>query len=124
MQTAILIDRDEIRKVEAEEQYHFVLNVLVQMGLPLEECFPDSEDPQEFTPDYKRKLRDVLDKFRVLVLDDRDGGIKIYVEEELVAEWKKCRFELREDLSTVDPRKRIYVALYIDYWSMFEEQEG
>ena len=124
MQTSILIDREDIRKVESEEQYNFVQTILTKMQIPLDGCFPESNDVQDFTPEYKIALRAVLNKFDVLVIDDRDGGIKIYVEEELVAEWKKCRYELREDLSTVDPRKRIYAVMYIDYWTMFEDHES
>lgn len=123
MKTSILVDREDVRKVEAQEQYLFVQNVLAQMELPLEECFPESNELEDFTIEHKLHLRKILDKFGVLVLDDRDGGVKIYVEKDLIAEWKKCRFELREDPGEIDPRKKLYAVIYIDYWTMFEEQE-
>lgn len=124
MKTTILINREDAKKVEAEEQYKFIKMNLEAMGLDLSEALPI--DFQDFTVDKKIKLRDILETFKVVVLDDRDGGIKILVydgkEKEVVAEWKKCRFDLKIDKSEPNPTKRIYMAMHIDCWSMFEGQ--
>lgn len=125
MKTSIFVDREDIRTVEAEEQFNFVRTVLETMGLPTEDCFPEEDtelNQQDITLQHKINLRQLLKKFQVLILDDRDGGIKIFVDEELVAEWKKSRFELRQDLTAVDPRKKLYAVLHIEYWTMFEDQ--
>ena len=120
------MDREDMRLVEAEEQYAFIRNVLIAMNLPLDGCFPESEKFSDFTLDHKCKLREVLEKFNVLILDDKDGKIEIYIESppekpELVAKWNKCRFDLRQDLSALDPKKRIYAVMHVDYWSVFEK---
>ena len=119
MKQTILVNREDIRKVEAEEQYNFTMTVLDSLGIPLEECLPEGGF-EEFTIEHKIKLRSLLDKFNVLVIDDRDGGIKIYVEEQLVAEWKKCVWNLKYDLSAIDPSKRIYVEMHTEWWTVFD----
>lgn len=127
MKTTIKVNREDIRQVEAEEQYNFVREVLKCINLPLEECYPASGLFEDFTLEYKLKLRQVLSSFGVIILDDRDGGIEIYIDKppirnHLVAKWNKCTFELREDLSTINPRNRIYAVIYIDYWSEYEKE--
>lgn len=130
MKTSIIVDREDIRKVEEEEQYLFVRQVLLQIGLPLEEVLP--EDQTKFDLDHKKQLRQILRKFGVSVIYDRDGGIKIYTDVTtssesdqqflLTAEWKKCRFDLRQDMTAIDPSKKMYAVVHIDYWTVFENQ--
>lgn len=120
MKTSIFVDHEDIRKVEAEEQLKFTIDVLSQMGLPdLELCFP-SENPQDLTVENKIFLRKLLQKFNVQIIKDGDGGIKIYVENEVVAEWKKIFVSFKEDFNTVDPKKRLFAQIDIDYWTAFE----
>lgn len=123
MVRTILVNRGEERLAEQEAQYQFSREVLESIGLPLEDCFPESYELSDFTLNHKVKLREVLSKFGIIVLDDRDGGIKIYHEDDnkLIAEWKKVKFELREDLSAIDPRKKLYVAMHVNCWSVFDE---
>lgn len=122
MKQTILCNREDIRKVEAEEQLHFLRSILEEIGLTdLDEYFPENNDPELYTVEQKIKLRQLLEKFQISVIDDRDGGLKIYVEKELIADWKKCRFAFREDLAELDRSKRIYAEIYIEYWSQFEK---
>ena len=128
MKNTILINREDAKRAEAEEQYKFVKMNLEAMGLNLAEVLP--EDYQQFTVEKKIKLRNILDTFKVVVLDDRNGGIKIFIydettkEKEIMAEWKKCRFDLRVDGAEPNPAKRIYMAMHIEWWSVFEDQNG
>lgn len=119
MKTSIFVDREDIRTIEAEEQLNFVSDVLENMGLPTDDCFIN-EGSREFTLSNKINLRALLNKFQVLILDDRDGGIKIFVDNELIAEWKKSTFELRQDLTAINPSKKLFAVLHIEYWSVFE----
>jgi hypothetical protein len=48
----------------------------------------------------------------------------VYIDNELVGEWHKCTYKLKKDLRQLDPKKRIYLEMQIDYWSIFEEQES
>jgi len=125
-------DRDNFRNVEKEWQWEFVQYVLSNLGIPkdlLDICFP--EDMEDFSPAHKIELRDILSEYNVSVVDDRDGGIKIYTGEFiskdkpldylLVGEWKKCKFVYREDLTEVDPNLRIYVEVHADVWTTFDD---
>ena len=76
-----------------------------------------------FTVEHKIELRKHMDQFSVTIVDDRDGGIKIFVERDKVAEWKKCTFILREDPSEVNPSKRLYMEISGDIWTIFDDGE-
>ncbi len=131
METSILANREDARKVEAEAQHDFIFFILESMEIPtdiLEECFPEA-GLEEFGVEEKIKLRKYLRQFGVHIIHDYDGGIKVYVDKEVVAEWKKCRFSLREDSSAIDPKDRLYVEVHINYWTIFdamteEESDG
>ena len=118
MNYVILANREDLKNIEMEEQFNFVLNILKLIGIPLDDIVDDVKD---FSAENKFKLREILEKFNVLVLDDRDGGIKIFVEKELIADWKKARFELCVDHSELDPRKKSFIKIYIEYWTIFEK---
>lgn len=121
MKSFILIDRDNFRSAEQQKQHEFVCHVLSQMGIPedqLIDCL--SEDVKDFSVEQKIKLRALLNKFNVNVIDDRDGGIKIYLDREIVAEWKKSYFFLKEDPDEIDPSKKIYAEMHMDFW-IFQE---
>lgn len=124
MKTSIIVDLEDIKKVEAEEQLVFTMDVLNQMGLPdLEHCFPVDGNPENYTVDQKIGLRHLLQKFNVAIINDGDGGVKIYVENELVAEWKKIFVCLKQDYNEVDRRKRLFAQINIEYWTAFEKSE-
>lgn len=128
-----LAGRSNFREVEHEWQWEFVYYVLSNLGIPeeaLDSCFPESVE--ELGPEHKECIRSVLHKFDVTIVDDKDGGIKIYVAEPaqedkppnyvLVGEWKKCNFVYKEDLNEVDPNLRIYVEVHADVWTIFDEE--
>jgi len=130
MKLTRLADRDNLRQVEKEWQYEFMAYVLSSLKVPedeLAECLPESAD--EFDTYKKRQLRSVLEKYFITIVDDRDGGLKFYLEiqegEEkdyvLVAEWKKCKFNYREDPKEVAPAKKMYVEVIADVWAVFDE---
>jgi hypothetical protein len=126
MKTSIKVNREDIKSIVKEEQYLFTKNVLIAIGLPLENCFPNSDNPDDITIEHKIKLKEVLKKWGVLVLDDRDGKIEIYItdnvkEHKLIARWNKCKYELRQDLAAIDPKRKIYAVIHIDYWTEFEK---
>lgn len=125
-------DRDNYREVEKEWQWEFVFYVLNHMGIPdeeLMECLPEDGDYLKISTNHKISLRKYMDKRDVTIVDDRDGGLKIYVfigeleEHILVAEWKKCKFIYKEDLRQIDPNKRVYVEVHADVWTSFGEED-
>jgi len=121
MKQTFLCNREDIRQVESEEKYEFTRYVLNKLGVPVGDELP--EDYASYTVQHKVRLRKLLDTFDVAVVDDRDGGIMIYVKETLVAEWKKCLFDLHVDLTVKDPAKRIYAKMHADWWSIFDGEE-
>lgn len=125
MELTRLASRDNYRDVEKEWQYEFIYYVLESIGIPeeiLQGCFPE-EGMQAFTVFHKIELRKHMNKFAVSIVDDKDGGINIFVERDKVAEWKKCKFTLREDPAEVDPAKRLYIEIKADIWTIFDQGE-
>lgn len=117
MHRFVLINRDQAKQVEAQQRHEFVAHVLQEMGLPedlLNECLPEAVE--EFTSDKKLKLRELLSKFNIRIISDLDNGLKIYVDGEQVAEWCKCSFIWKEDLSELDPNQRLYAEMHMNYW--------
>jgi hypothetical protein len=130
MELIRLADRGDLRQVEKEWQYEFIVYVLSTMGISqetLEGCFPESVD--DFTVEHKMELRRCLKKEFITLVDDRDGGLKFYLEVQegeqrdfvLIAEWKKCKFNYRADPTEVDPQKQMYVEVIADVWTIFPE---
>ena len=118
--TILLNYQDNTHQVEDEEKTRFLRALLDQMGVPVAE-FWTNETSLSVTE--KMKLRGVLSSYGVQVLDDLDGHMQVYVEGELVGEWNKCTYKLKKDLREIDPRKRLYLEMQIDCWSLFDEAE-
>jgi|SRR6185436_9306086 len=119
MQGTILLNYNEnIHKVEEEEKNRFLKGLLDQMGIPISEFWSDD---QPLSIDQKIKLRNLLITYSIQVIDDLDGHLTIYVEGELVGEWKKSTYKLKRDLSQIDPKKQLYLEMEINCWSLFED---
>lgn len=123
-----LASRFNFREVENEWQWEWVLYVLFNLGIPeemLEDCVPENGSFEDITPTHKISLRKHMSDFDVTIVDDRDGGIKIYVYNDeqhiLVGMWNKSKFVYREDLSEIDPANKIYVEVHADTWTIFDE---
>jgi hypothetical protein len=121
MQYSILFDRNEnIKEIEIKEQNRFVKSILEAIEVPLDEWNPD----EPLSIDGKIKLRTNLAQYSINIIDDMDGGVKIYVETDIVAEWKKAKYILKTDKSHVDPKKRLYYQMNINFWSIWEEDNN
>ena len=126
MELSRFVSRDNYRQEEEQWQYEFVYYVLSNIGIPqeiLDGCFPE-DGMEAFTVDHKIELRKPMSTFDVSIVDDRDGGIKMFVERDLIAEWKKCKFVLREDGKEVNPSKRLYMEVRADIWTIFDQKEN
>lgn len=121
MKATILLNYNEnTKKVEDEEKTRYLRNILEMMGMPIQEFWPNDEP---LSVDQRMKMRGVLAKYGVQVIDDLDGHMEIYVEGEKVAEWLKSSYKLKRDLSERDPRKQLYLEMEVTCWSLFEEAE-
>jgi len=121
MKGTLLLNYDEnTRLVEDEERHRFLYSLLEQIGLPVNEFW---QGEINLSIDQKIKLRNILATYGIQVIEDIDGHMQVYAENELVGEWNKCSYKLKKDLRQLDPKKRLYLEMHIDYWSIFEEQE-
>jgi len=119
MQATILLNSNEnTRKVEEEEKSNFVRSILTEMGLPLEGIYDENG---MLSYEGKVNLRSLLSKYGVQVIDTYEGEIKIYADRDLVASWNKPKYVLRQDLSELDPTKRLFLEMHINNWSIFED---
>jgi hypothetical protein len=114
---SIYIDREDLALAEAEERDLFIKEVLTKIGIPLEEIWP--EEHLETVED-KIEFRKLMDHYDVDILDDGDRGVKIYVDDDVIAEWKKPRYILRIDYQARRPVNRVFYEMIISFWSMFE----
>lgn len=122
MQGAILLNYGEnIKQVESEEIRKFLHSLLFQIGIPLEGIW-DTDD--ELKIDQKIKLRSLLAKHNIQVIDDMNGHVQVYVDELLVGEWFKCTYTLKRDLSELDRKKQLRMEMHINFWTIFEGQEN
>lgn len=121
MKGTLLLNYDEnIKIVEEEEKNRFLYSLLDQMGIPVSDFWTSGTN---LSIEQRIKLRNILSTYNIEVIDDLDGNMQIYVEDELVGEWHKCSYKLKKDLRQINPKKRIYLEMCINYWSIFEEQE-
>lgn len=122
MKVTLLLDYDEnVRQVEEEEKSKFIKDILIQIGLPVEE-FWTSDKP--LSVKERIKLREILSAYNIIIIDDLDGHMQIFVENDLVAEWNKCSYKLKKDLRQIDPKKRLFLEMTIDTWSVFENEDA
>ncbi len=119
MEQVVLCNRGDEKETIEDLKSFFIRDILEQTGIPLEEVWKDNII--NFSIEEKIKLRSFLKTYDILIIDDSDGGIKIYLDKEIIAEWKKCRFELFIDQYEVDPKKQICVKIFTNYWSAFDQ---
>ncbi len=121
MKGTILLNKDEnYRLVEEEEKSRFLRNLLEQMGVPITDVWGDD---LSLTVEQRIKVLNILRTYSIRVLDDQDGHMQVYVEGELVGEWNKCTYKLKKDYSELDPKRRLYLEMEVNCWTLFEEEE-
>lgn len=119
MKQIILANLSDFQSVVDEERYNFSRHILNEIGLPID-CMP--EDPAEFDRDNKIAYRGLLVQYNVKAIEDRDGGLKIYHENDLLGEWKKPFYIRRVDRNQLDPTDRIYLEIHLEFYSVFIEE--
>jgi hypothetical protein len=119
MERRIFIDREDCKIIEEEERNIFIKGVLEEIGVPLEEVWPEII----LSLENKIKLRNLLSKLDIEVIEE-DRGYKIYCDNSLLAEWCKPRFILRKDPAARVPSKKLYYEMVIKTWSVYEDQQN
>ena len=119
MKGIILLNvHDNTRQVEEEEKLRFLRNLFEQIGVPIQDIWA-ADGLLSF--DQKVKLNSLLQNFNIQVIDDNDGGLQVFVDNEKIAEWLKPTYKLKKDLANRDRKKQLYLEMNVEYWSLFEE---
>ena len=116
--TILLNHTEDTRQVEKEEMSRFLFDILDQMEIPVKEFWETGSQP---SVDQKMKLRDVFSEYHIQTIDDLDGSLQIYVDNQKIAEWYKPTYKLKRDLAQRDPKKQLYLEMSVSCWSLFEE---
>lgn len=117
----IIADREDIEAVESEEQLFFVFSVLQSSGIPeekLESCFSDG-----FSVENKIALRKLCDKEQISIIKDVNGSLKIYIQNNLIAEWHTPTYILHVNKNAAEHSKKMFMEMRITWWT-FEEGEN
>ncbi len=121
MQGIILLNSNENTwKVEEEERGKFVYSILQECGLPIQDIW---QEGKELSVEDKIKLNSLLLSYEIQVIDSFDGEVEIYLKNELIAEWRKCKYVLKKDPTQINPRKKFYYEMHIECNSVFEKNE-
>jgi hypothetical protein len=122
--TILLNYNENVRQVEEEEKSRFLKGFL-------EQCFEDAPELAEqiasiwevdgpLPAPQKIKLRSILTAHDIQVIDEQDGTLIIYIENQKVATFKKPTYKLRQDLSKLNRKERLYIEMTIECESLFE----
>jgi len=117
---SVAIDLDDVHETEEWVRNAFSRETLEKMGLPLEEIWPD----EELTVEQKTELRRLLAHYDVDILDDGDRGLKIYVDDEVVAELLKPKYVMHKDVKARRASQRLFYEMMIKYKTLFGEYES
>lgn len=120
MEKSVYLDREDTGAIEEEERNLFLRGILEDVGVPLDDIWPDIS----LTVEQKINLRNLLGKLDVEIIHDGDRGFQIYHQDTKIAEWFKPKFILREDFGARSLAKKLYYEMVIKTWSIFEEQEN
>lgn len=120
VEKSIYLDREDSKVVEEEERNNFIKSILSEVGVPLEEIWPDIS----LSVDQKIKLRNLLAKLEIEIIDDMDRGYQIFHQDTKLGEWFKPRFILREDIGARTLAKKLYFEMLIKTWSIFNQEEN
>lgn len=116
MKGTILLSFDEnTRQVEEEEKRRFLHSLLEEMGVPLDFWTSDTA----LTIEQRMQLRKILTTYGIQIIDEED--LEIYVEGQKIASWSKPIYKLKRDSSQLDLKKRFYLEMECEFWSLFEE---
>jgi len=116
MRYTILLNKNEkTRDIEAQEQARFVKSILEALEVPIEW---NPEEP--LSVDSKIGFRKALGVYNINIISDIDGGMKVYVHDDLIGEWYKCSYKLKKDSAQMNPTKKLYLEMTVNFWTIFE----
>lgn len=119
MRYTILLDKNEkTQDIEVQEQARFVKSLLEALEVPIKW---NPEEP--FSIDSKIEFRKSLGAYNINIINDNDGGMKVFVKDNLIGEWFKCSYKLKKDSTQINPNKQLYLEMLVNFWTTFESGE-
>jgi len=116
MQYSILLDTNsKTREIEEQEKSRFIRSILDCLDINI-----DFDPEKHQTIEDKIKLRNNLKQFKITIIEDLNGGMQIFVEKDMIGEWKKPKYKLKENTAERDPRKKLYMEMIVELSSAFE----
>lgn len=103
------------QKFEQEEKANFLKVIFEQLDISYGNVF---DSPSQ---ENKLKLKSILDKYKIEILDEDD--FSIFVENELIAKMSKPVYKIKKDLAVKSRKDNLYLEVEIDYWSVFENNK-
>jgi hypothetical protein len=110
---------EDTKAVESQEQSRFIKSVLEALEVPI-----DFEPDEPLSVVEHQRLRQAFKEFNIHVIDDVDGGIKITIGDDLIAEWYKSTYKLKQDSSQPNAQDRLYLEMTVNFWTIFEDSDG
>lgn len=106
-------DLGQERKVAENLRHQWIQYVLENTGINWEGCF--EEVPENLTIEQKAKIRKILEQNKIIIKDNFDGSVDIYVEEEKIGSWYKPYYILHNINK--------YVEIQLKCESVFDEEK-
>lgn len=114
--TVLLDAGADTKLAEHEEKAKFIYSILEILNI-------DNPYPDQLSLDVKQRihLKSILNKFDVKVIETPEGEIEVYFERERIAKWEKPQYILKHDLSELDPSKKLFLEMKVNFSSVFED---
>lgn len=119
MNYTVLLDSDsDTKKAEHEEKSKFIRTILETLNIDV-----SFWDPEHFilSVDERIRLRDHITKFDIKIIESSDGEIEIYFESKPIAKWSKPQYKLKRDYRAIDPKKKLFLEMQVNFSSVFED---
>lgn len=121
MKQIIQADKDNYKQVFNQLRFDWLCSILSETGMNLDNCFPESGNIEDQTINQKAQLRSNLNDNDILIVDNGDDSLIIYIQKQIIAEWKKPLYVRKEDIEERNPKKKFYIEIHIEYDSVFEQ---
>lgn len=115
MKTSIYINRGDEKLVAEEEKNVFIKSLISEIGIDINDIWPDED--KILSVKQRIDLKNLLAKYNVNIIEE--GDTLIFVDKTLIGTWKKPVYILKTDLSEIDPTKKIFLEMIIEYNSVF-----
>jgi hypothetical protein len=108
-------------EVIQQDQYRFVLENLLTIGMPKELLAMMPDDSAAVTVLDRIEFRKVLKKYSVRVTELADG-VDVFVGDERIAQWRLISVEMKENLDHANG-DRLYMECLVDTLTLEEEND-